>query len=291
MRQRLKSFFFASWRLGVGSLCLFSALCVTTAAQVPLEFEVASFKVHSPDPGGSFSSSMRTLPNGQIVMTNMTVRTIIGRAYPSRGSTQVLGLPSWTENEHYDVIVKANRPVSPDEQQEMWRALLADRMKLQAHYEPREEASFDLVFARADRRLGPSMKPSTCTPPPAPAPGTSPPPPPARPPSGADVMARCSGFLWMGNNIFAPRTTIGAFANMLRSGAGRIVVDKTGLEGFYDIEFSYADPRPRTSDAPGDPANAPDFFTAVQELGFKLEPSKTQVEVVVIDRVERPTEN
>ena len=106
-------------------------------------------------------------------------------------------------------------------------------------------------------------------------------------------MARCNGFLWTGNNIFAPRSTVAQIASFLRSGAGRIVVDKTALEGFYDVEFSYSTPRLATADgtAPA-PEDAPEFFTAVREqLGFKLEPSKTQVEVVVVDRIERPTEN
>jgi uncharacterized protein (TIGR03435 family) len=269
-------------------------LAVTTAAQAPLEFEVASFKIHLPDPAGNFSSSMRTLPNGQIVMTNMSIRTIIGRAYPSRGSNQVIGLPDWVGKDNYDVIVKANRQVSREEQEQMWRTLLAERMKLQAHYEPREEASFDLVFARPDKRLGPKMKPSTCTPPPSPSAGGAPAPPPsATPPTGAEVMARCAGFMWTGNNIYAPRSTIASIANFLRSPAGRIVVDKTGLEGLYDVEFSYASPQLGGRDgAAPNPTDAPELFTAVQEqLGLKLEPSRTKVEVLVVDHVEPPTEN
>jgi len=281
-------------RRPVVAATLLLVMSAMTNAQAP-EFDVASFKVHPPDPGGNFQSSMRTLPNGQSVMTNISIRTIIGRAYPSRGSQQVLGLPSWTDDIHYDVVVKANRQVSREEQVDMWKALLADRMKLTAHYEPREEPSFDLVFARPDHKLGPQMKPSTCTPPTPPAPGT--PPPPARnagnPPSGAEVMARCSGFMSTGNKMFAPRTTVAAIASFLRSPAGRIVVDKTGLEGLFDVEFSYTSTQlgERNGAAPN-PDDAPELFTAVQEqLGLKLEPSKAQVEVLVIDHVERPTEN
>jgi uncharacterized protein (TIGR03435 family) len=265
------------------------------ATPAPIEFDVASIKVHPPDPGGRFESSMRTLPNGQVTIINASLRTIIARAYPSRGSLQILGLPGWTESEHYDVMVKANRQVSRDEQVDMWRALLADRMKLAAHYEPREEAAYDMVFARADHRLGSKIKPSTCTPPAPPTPGAPPPPRPASagPPTGADVMARCSGFLSTGTQVFAPHTTASAIAGFLRFGADRQVIDKTGLEGFFDVEFAWSPPRPAGADAaPADPNEPPEFFTAVQEqLGFRLEPSKTQVEVVVVDRVERPTEN
>jgi uncharacterized protein (TIGR03435 family) len=258
----------------------------------PLEFEVASIKPHPPDPSGRIESSLRTLPNG-MVLTNVSLRTLIGRAYPSRGSTQMVGVPSWAEGKFYDVNVKATRTISRDEQQQMWKALLADRLKLAAHYEPREEPSFDMVFARADRKLGPNMKPSTCTPPPRAAPGSAPVPPSAGPPSGADVMRRCSGFLSTANAVFAPHTTASAIAGFLRFGAGRQVIDKTGLEGFFDVEFSYATPRPAGADAAAaDPNEPPEFFTAVQDqLGFRLEPSKTQVDVLVIDHVEPPTEN
>src|SRR3954463_10015972 len=109
----------ATWR---GTLCVLAVLGVTVMAQAPLEFEVASIKVHPPPPDGRFQSSMRTQPNGQVTMTNISARALIGRAYPSRGSQQILGLPSWVEGAYYDVIVKANREVSRDEQADMWKA-------------------------------------------------------------------------------------------------------------------------------------------------------------------------
>src|SRR5687768_11940770 len=95
----------------------------TPAASVDLD--VASFRRNST---GDSSSSMSQAQKGQEVMTNVPIRIIIGRAYPSRGSNQVLGLPAWAESERYDVIVKASRRGSRDEQAAMWRALLADRM-------------------------------------------------------------------------------------------------------------------------------------------------------------------
>ena len=73
----------AFWRRGLSTLGVLGALGVMAMAQAPLEFEVASIKVHPPDPSGRFQSSMRTLPNGQVEMTNVSLRTIIGRAYPN----------------------------------------------------------------------------------------------------------------------------------------------------------------------------------------------------------------
>jgi uncharacterized protein (TIGR03435 family) len=106
-------------------------------------------------------------------------------------------------------------------------------------------------------------------------------------------MKRCSGFLSSGTAMFAPHTTASAIAGFLRMGAGRQVIDKTGLEGFFDVEFTYSPPRPAGADrAAADPNEPPEFFTAVQDqLGFKLEPSTTEVDVVVVDRIERPSEN
>lgn len=83
------------------------------------------------------------------------------------------------------------------------------------------------------------------------------------------------------------------FAQNLSGPAGRIVVDKTGLSGAYDIVVEY------TSDsaaAPGPPppadTNNPGIFTALEEqLGLKLQAERGPIEVLVIDRVERPTEN
>src|SRR5207247_71661 len=113
----------------------------------------------------------------------------------------------------------------------MWRALLADRMKLAAHYEMHERESWDLVFARPDRRLGPGIKPSTldCWQPPGPPPGPEP---------GADLrqlaMSHCSGFFFdRDQTMYAGGSTMAALINMLAPAAGRPIVDRTGLEGFY----------------------------------------------------------
>ena len=120
-----REIFFPALRLGVSCLGVLAVLSVTITAQAPPEFDVASFKVHPPDPGGNFSSSMRSLPNGQTMMSNISIRTIIGQAFPSRGSSEVLGLPDWASSQNYDVIVKSNRAVSRDEQRQRFLARLS----------------------------------------------------------------------------------------------------------------------------------------------------------------------
>jgi uncharacterized protein (TIGR03435 family) len=244
------------------------------AAPVPTEFEVAVIKRNV---SADSSSGGRLSANGQQDMNNVSARSLIVQAFPSRGSGTIVGLPSWAETERYDVTVKADRRRPRDEYVPMWRALLADRMKLAAHYEPREEATYDLVFVRADHRLGPGLKPSTCIP---------------LNQTPAAGQQSC-GFSVAPDRVRIGPTTIAALARVLQGEAGRLVVDKTNLVGTFDIDMFFS-PRQLTGSNPGAavPGDAPDFFTALQEqLGLKLVPNTSQVEVLVIDHVERPTEN
>ena len=81
---------------------------------------------------------------------------------------------------------------------------------------------------------------------------------------------------------------ISALAASVGSAAGRVVIDRTGLSGLYDITLNYVS-QPKADAPPGTP---PDIFTAVREqLGLKLEPDRAPLKVLVIDRIEKPAEN
>jgi uncharacterized protein (TIGR03435 family) len=85
-----------------------------------------------------------------------------------------------------------------------------------------------------------------------------------------------------------------ALARMLVVPAGRLVEDRTGLAGGFDFDLAFTmdGAAPPGAQAPAPDANAPSIFTALEEqLGLKLEPTRAPVEVLVIDRVERPTAN
>jgi uncharacterized protein (TIGR03435 family) len=252
------------------------ALSAAVIAQSPpQEFEVAVIKRNI---SADSSSGGRFGANGQEDLINVSARTLITRAYPSRGSSTIVGLPAWTESERYDATVKADRRRPREESVPMWRALLADRMKLTAHYEPREEMTFDLVFARPDHRLGPQLKPTTC----------------ARLNQAAAPSGdrKPCGFSVGPNRLSIGPTTIVALARSLQLQTEALVVDKTGLEGEFDVELTFSPQELGATGAAATPSDAPDFFTAVQEqLGLKLAPSSSQVEVLVIDHVERPSEN
>ena len=283
-----------------------AAVTSASAAQSPSSpttapaFEVVSVKRNTTESG---DSSISQPPDGSLRMVNVSVRTILGRAY--QGSTlDSIGLPDWASSERYDVAATPvpGRPnPSQDERRDMVRAMLADRFKLSAHYETREQPAFNLVLARTDGRLGPGLKPSgvdcaaraaarRADAEAAKAAG-QPPPPPVAVFSRDGAVPTC-GFNF-GFDRFEGDTTLASLAPMLRSMAGRPVVDKTGLTGSYRVnfQFSRSSLEPAATDAPA-ATDSPSFFTAVPEqLGLRLESTRIPVEVLVIDRIERPTEN
>jgi uncharacterized protein (TIGR03435 family) len=267
-------------------------------AQAPLEFEVASIKRNTTN---TFASGPPPNPaSGQLAMTNVPVQSLVLAGYPLQTiPVQVIGLPDWATSERYNVVAKGKPGATPDERQQMWRALLSDRLKLQAHYETRERAGYNLVFARTDKRLGAQMQPSTldCTQPPAPfgldgAPVTA---------ESAETMAmaRCTVMMISsptGLGLYTGGTTMANLLRMMAGSAGRPIVDRTGLEGNYAVRLKFAREGPLPGGPPGPPPppteDAPSLFTAVQEqLGLKLEPTTMQGQVLVIDQIERPTEN
>jgi uncharacterized protein (TIGR03435 family) len=171
----------------------------------------------------------------------------------------------------------------------MLRAMLADRFKLAVHYEIQERPVYALVLARADGRLGPNIKKSEldCDAIQAARRAGSKEPPPATS-NGAPAcgMSMRGG---VGLEVLMGARPLSALASSFGSGTtGRVVIDKTGLSGLYDMTLNYvSQPKP---DAP--PGTPPDVFTAVQEqLGLKLESDRAPLKILVIDRIERPTEN
>ena len=266
---------------------LFLAASAPLVAQshARLEFDVVSIKRHDPN---DFSGAMRELPDGTFTMTGMPIASIISMASPTR-TRDVDGLPAWAKSERYDVTAKPSANSTREQIAQMWRAMFADRMQLSAHVEEREQNTFALVLDRSDGRLGPNLKPSTidCSPP---APGTPRPAPPPPASSPDDYKTRCGGMFGQGL-IVSGWTTMDRLVFSLKGLAGGEVIDRTGLTGGYALELRFAQPRSgAASDAA--PDDAPEFFTALREqLGLKLVPQKSKVPILVIDHIERPSEN
>ena len=249
-------------------------------AQTLAQFEVVSIKRHVTLDA---NSGIQNLPDGTTIAINQPISSLISGAAPVQ-VREVVGGPDWLKTERYDVTTKPPAGSTPAQRREMVRRMFAERMKLVAHIEQRERDTFALLLARADGRLGPNLKPSApeCMPRPAGA-------PPAPPPASTDVRSRCGGSFGA-TSLFFGATTMDILVQSLGSLAGGLVNNRTGLQGFYSVELHFAPNGLAPEDKRGD--EPPQFLTALQEqLGLKLQPEKTMVPVLVIDSIERPSEN
>jgi uncharacterized protein (TIGR03435 family) len=262
-------------------------------------FEVASVRPSKPAP-------MRAGPmmqeSGRVFTLNLTARTLIREAY-SLEENQVLGGPSWIDADGFDVEARVAPNTSGADVRLMLRALLAERFALSTHAETRQLPIYVLTETR-DGKTRPQIRPSgaECAPldsfrgvpggPPAP-----PPPPP--PPALSGIYVGAQGDALRCPTMFAPGTiaartiTMDRFARTLGQVLSRPVVNRTGLSGAYDIDLLFTpdlDFGPRGGAPP--PSNAPTLFTALREqLGLRLDADRGPVDVLVIDRIERPTPN
>ncbi|HEV8393051.1 MAG TPA: TIGR03435 family protein [Vicinamibacterales bacterium] len=243
------------------------------AARPRPTFEAASVKSHR----GGERTRNTILPGGRYSATNVPLRMMIRSAYGIQ-DFQLVGGPAWLNTDGYDVVAKAATDEPPDRLFAMVRSLLEDRFRLVAHRETRTLPVYALVRVNPDR-LGRQLRPSDadCAGPPA-APG--------RP--------RC-GILMNFGELRGTGASLGQLATSLAPFSGRAIQDRTGASGAFDFELQFtpdpvAFPAPPGAQPPAASADGPSLFTAVQEqLGLKLESTTAPLEVLVIDRVERPT--
>ena len=174
-----------------------------------------------------------------------------------------------------------------EEKRLMIQSLLADRFKLTMHYEMRELPEYALVVAKSGK-TGPQLRPhsdsTTCVDVPA---GQ-----PYRIVPGATLQPSCRGIRVIDNDLAGRNVTITRIAEALSVLVGRNVVNRTGLDGTFDVTLHFQI-LPLEPDASAfDPSGPPSIFIALQEqLGLKLESQKGAVDVQVIDHVEEPSPN
>src|SRR5262245_54212311 len=266
-------------------------------------FEVAAIK---PNDGKDVKRvALMMQPGGHLQATNVSLSMLVRFAFAIQ-EFQIVGLPEWKDSEGFDIYAKAEHDPPPGElgaigpNQKMLQALLADRFKLTAHLEKREMPIYALVAARSDGKLGPGLRRSTvdCValmaergrqgmPPPAPG-----------------QPMQC-GFRIGPGQMNGGSMPLSQLATSLSNFVQRVVVDRTGIAGNFDLDLKYtldqttmanamgpakaaaiagaAASAPASSDAPG-------LFTALQEqLGLKLESARGAVDVLVIEYVDRPS--
>jgi len=285
-------------RTCIAVLLLAVALSAQSAAPT---FEVASVK-RSPDAPFGFPGVMLQ-PGGRVTSPGTNVRQLILVGYGLQ-DLQLTGGPPWIVSDLYTIDARTTADATRATVRAMVKSLLADRFQLAAHVEKRELPSLVLVPASRDRTPGPRLRRagSDCTAP-TPPPGVPlPPPPPPGAPAFTPVLPQdplgpqCGAISFPGW-ISGRRMTMAQLTVMLTQVTRRIVVDETGLTGEFDVDISFMPDEPVRLNGGAAPtvlamADRPSLMTAIQEdLGLKLETRRRQVEVLVIDRVERPTEN
>jgi uncharacterized protein (TIGR03435 family) len=243
------------------------------AADAKLVFEVATIKPSRPDARGSGI----TVRGRQFVTINTPLRELITFAYGIHAK-QIAGIPAWAESDRYDINAQPEAEGAPNDKQlkAMLQKLLAERFKLTFHNEKKELS----VYTIAVGKNGPKLTASQAD------------------PNGLPGL----GFRGLGAMIVRNATMDDFSTTMQGYVLDRPVVNQTGLSGRFDFtlnwtpdEFQFANllagaPRPP---APADNAAAPpDIYTAMQEqIGLKLSATKAPADVLVIDKVEKPSEN
>jgi uncharacterized protein (TIGR03435 family) len=243
-------------------------LTVATVALGQPAFEVASIRVRQGAPQWKFAIS-----GTRLTIESYTLFGLIREAYDLQiYQFQSTGAPALLQSSDilYDITAKAQGDGTPTRNQfrQMLQALLADRFKLKVHREPVEMPVYALIVGRG----GPKFKPSS---------------PDADPTVRISCTPNCSS-----NYVLTmPKGTMEDLSHNLAGAGDRPVVDQTGLTGTFDIKLTYK-PAYIKSSSPEPDLNDISIFTAVQDqLGLKLEPRKAMIDTLVVDHVEKPSEN
>jgi len=252
-------------------------------------FEAASIKPNPNCAGGRGGNA--SPERGRLQVTCLPVRELIEASYgmfadgvsqnPQR--IQILGGPGWLDTDTFDITAKAPDSAAVAQMYgPMLQALLEDRFHLRIHEENKELPVYSLTVAKNGPKLQPT-KEGSCT-----HLDLNHPQPPQ---AGQSI---CGAGSIHGNDKEMQIDVRGATMDMLsgRFLAGQLdrpVINKTGLTGYFEIHLKFSNDS--AASAASD-SNSPSIFTAIQDqLGLKITPDKGPVEVLVIDHIEKPTEN
>ncbi len=249
----------------LGSGSVWAQTLAVNDPTAPMAFASASIKPSD----GEGPTGFRPTP-GRFRSTNQSLLAVIRYAYDLR-DFQIQGGPDWIRNDRYDV----NAVTAPGVRvaREMIQRLLAERLALRVRTQTRQLPIYALVRSRPGGPLGPGLVPSRnpCVP------GQT-----DFPPCNMDI--RQDRVVTVGT-----RWTPEFLAGQIIGTVNRMVVDRTGLEGRFDINLRWTpDVSIGANPPPGDERVS--LFTALQEqLGLRLQPDTGPVDVLIIDSVSRPT--
>jgi uncharacterized protein (TIGR03435 family) len=262
-------------------------------------FEVARVK---PNKTGAMRVTMRVIPSGAWEATNVTLESMIRMAYRLQES-QLVGGPAWIYSDRFDIVATSEEGALPAEFGRRMQSLLADRFNLKIHNETRDLPIYALVLARGDGSRGPRLTPSSvdCTPG-ARGRAGAPQPMPLRP--GERPMC---GTITAPGRLTGGGVTLAQMAMTLSQYTGRMVFDRTAIDGHFDYDLNFTPDRALRGRGPGgglpsaqlvegsaspsDPDSV-SIFTAVQEqLGLRLDSERGPVDVIVVDSAHQPSED
>ena len=250
-----------------------------------LAFDVASVRETQQSPDDrSWQMGLNSQPHAcQFQANGITPKVLLQAAY-GFGAYEVSGPPSWFESSFWVVQAKCDHSVDDQlakltddqarlEKQHMMQVLLADRFHLKMHWETKQANVYALTIAKSGSKLTPT-KVETADPsvPNSAAPETK----------GADIQSHMSA---QGHELTATHITAKGIAALLSAMLRANVEDRTGLPDRYDLTLHY-------TYQSSDPDSYPTLTTAVREqLGLQLERTRGTVDVLVIDHMDRPTDN
>lgn len=284
---------------GLASAVFGHSLAQSQSATSPapaFEYEVASIKPNRS--GGNIATASTT--EARFMATNVTLQSLLLKAYGVQ-DFQISGAPSWLNAERFDIaaemedtVAEAIKKLDPAERglarQQMLRALLMDRLRLSIHHENKDIPIYTLVIGRNGSKLKEAKEGDTY-------------------PDGLKSSGGHGGTgIWQtggrgGTEVVTGQgVSIADLAATLSRSLDRPVLDKTGLTGKYDFAFNWADMNQLQASSDNAPAGrpatlpldvgGPSLFSAIQEqLGLRLVSGKGPGDIIVIDHVERPSEN
>lgn len=241
-------------------LLAFAALALASGAsgQELDGFEVASIRPSSA--AANEGTSFNVFDGGRVRIANEPVKLLIRVAFQLQ-NTQIVGGPAWLDTDRFDIEAKTGRPekVSPAQMSPLMLNLLTERFHLKFHRETKELTVDALVVAKG----GPKFKAK----------------------AEGEVAAMNTSGGPKRSKAAATAISMELLAQYIGNRLGRVVVDKTGLDDAYDFTLDWS-----PDEVPDSPA--PPLISALRDqLGLRLEPLKSPVQVLVIDSIEKPSGN
>jgi uncharacterized protein (TIGR03435 family) len=208
----------------------------------------------------STNSGLQLFDGGRLRIMNETTLLLIRLAFQLQDA-QIAGAPSWVSADLYDVEAQTGQPgrIATDQMGPLMQSLLAERFGLKFHWETRDITVYALVIAPGGTTLTPK--------------------------TDADVFGMNASRRGAGYRLSATATSMDVLAGYLGNRLRQIVIDRTGLGGRYNFTLEWTPDDTQATSIPGLPT------ALLEQLGLRLQSQKAPVRVLVIDRIERPSDN